>query len=697
MVNNSILHLKKFRAVTRWFGSALAFTCLAFFTAASPAAEGFPRPKIYYGEDLNGAPTTGWDYDLNGDGRTDYRKKDLDGDGVVDLYLNDRDFNGSFETVTEKSKLARGAQRHLIICVDSVPYSVMEELWREGHFRDFYQPSRVISTFPSDTNPALTEIFDTGKTPGMEDRYYDREKNRIIGGKWDHMVRRNRLTDMSFHGVFDYEEHPRYGALMYVAPCLVSDHDLERCRTVFWECYPKKSPREPIMLYIGSTDAISHKRGREGIRRQLLILEGILDEILYAAAGELRVSLFSDHGNNLVYSDPMIDLGGHLARHGFRLTTSLTRENDVVVPRLGLVGDVCMYTDHWNAESLAETLTTLRGVDFALYEKDGDIYAVGARGKAKISRRGERYRYQIIEGDPLGLAHVLKELEEYENLDGEGFADDDLWFEATKGHRYPDILRRAVVAITNHVVNRPDVILSLEEGFCYGSGAFVKMIDLLGTHGSARDTQSVGMAMSTSDPLPDYIRGPDLMAVLGEQKLELAPKVTLTATPRPTATPTPTATSTATATPTETPMATPTATSTPTPTPTATLTPFPTHTAIASPTTTPTPTPTPIAATHTASPAAPTTTPTITPAPPTATSTATATPTKTPTATYTPFPTPSPSITPVPTSTPTKSPTTMPTPTLTPAAPAATASPTTAPTLAAPPSTATPSPTRAPL
>ena len=619
MAGNSTPHLKEFKVVIHRFSSALAFGCLVCFTALSPAADGFPRPKIFYGEDINGAATTGWDYDRNDDGRIDYRKKDLDGDGVVDLYLNDRDLNGSFETVIEKSKLARGGQRHLIICVDSVPYAIMQELWREGHFRDFYQPSRVISTLPSDTNPALTEIFGTEKPPGVEDRYYDRDENRIIGGKWDHMVRRNRLTDMSFHGVFDYEEHPRYGALMYVAPCLVSDHDLERCRTMFWECYREKPPREPIILYIGSTDAVSRKRGREGVRRQLLMLEGILDEILYAAAGELRVSLFSDHGNNLVHSDPMIDLGHHLARNGFRLTSSLTRERDVVVPRFGLVGDVCMYTDHWNAEALAETLTTLRGVDFALYEKDGDIFAVGARGKAKISRRGEYYRYQIIEGDPLGLAHVLKELEEYENLDGEGFADDDLWFEATKGHRYPDILRRAVAAMTNHVVNRPDVILSLEEGFCYGSGAFVKMTDLLGTHGSARDTQSVGMAMSTSDPLPDYIRGPDLMAVLGEQKLELAPKVTLTATP------TPTATSTATATPTETPTATPTATSTPTPTSTATLTPVPTPTAIASPTTTPTPTPTPIAPTPTPPPAAP--------PPPTA-----ALPTAIPSPTHSPLP-----------------------------------------------------------
>ena len=573
MVSYSIPHLKKFKAVTRRFSLVLALACLACFTAPSPSAEGFPRPKMFYGEDINGAPTTGWDYDLNGDGRIDYRKRDLDGDGVVDVYLYDRDFSGSFETVIEKSKLARGAQRHLIICVDSVSWAVMDELWREGHFRDFYPPRRLIATFPSDTNPSLTEVFGTEKTPGVEDRYYDREKNRILGGRWDHMVRRNRLMDRSFHGVFEYEEHPRYGALMFIAPYRVSEHDLERCRTVFWKCYRENPPGEPIILYIGSTDAISHKRGREGIRRQLLMLEEILDEIMYATAGGFRITLFSDHGNNLVYSGQMIDLGGHLARNGFRLTTALTGEKDVVVPSFGLVGDVCLYTARENTEPLAETLTALRGVDFALYEKGGDVFVVGACGKARISRRGERYRYKTIEGDPLGLASALKELDEYENLDGEGFADDDLWFEATKGHCYPDILRRAVVAMTDHVVNRPDIILSLEEGFYYGSGAFAEMIDLLGTHGSARDTQTSGMAMSTSDPLPDYVRGSDLMAFLGEQKPELAPAAMPTATPVP-----PTATPTVTPAPrTATPKA------PPSPMPTATITPVAAHTAVASP------------------------------------------------------------------------------------------------------------------
>jgi hypothetical protein len=593
-------------------GTVIAVASLACFGATSLSAEGFPRPKIFHGEGLGSAAVAGWDYDVNGDGLVDYRKKDLDGDGVVDFYFIDRDFNKSFETVIERSTLPKEAQRRLVICVDSVPYTLMAELWRDGHFRDFHHPSRLISAFPSDTNPAMTEIFGTEKTPGVEDRHYDREEHRIVGGKWDHMVRKNRSTDTSFHRVFDYEEHPRYGALMYVAPYLVSDHDLKQCRKAFWRCYISKPPDEPIMLYVGSTDAITHKCGREGLERQLLRLEGMLDEIICATGGALRISLFSDHGNNLVNSDTMIDLESHLGRHGFRLATALTKEGDVVVPRFGLVGDVCLYTDKENRAPLAEALKSLEGVDFALYEKGGESFVVSARGKAKIGRLDDRYRYQPIEGDPLGLAEALKELDDYENLDADGFADDDLWFRALEGHDYPDILKRAMDAMTNHVVNRPDVVLSLKDGFCYGSGAFGKLINLLGTHGSANAAQSLGMVMSTAGPLPDYVRGADLLGLLDVKKSELVPTEMPTMQMSPSSTPTPTAPA-VTVTPAETPTEQMSPAPVPSETPTAQMSPAPKMSPAPqmSPSSTPTPTaPAPTAPTAMSTPAI---TPTATP------------------------------------------------------------------------------------
>ncbi|MCX6356371.1 MAG: hypothetical protein NT045_00570 [Candidatus Aureabacteria bacterium] len=506
---------------TRSLSPALRIVMLMLYLLAIPAASSgdgyFPAPRRYLTESIGAPPRSGWDYDLDGDGVIDYRKLDIDNDGVVDRALIDSDRNGTFETALDRAALAH-VPRHLIICVDSVPFALMDTLWREGHFRDFCPPGRVIAPFPSDTNPAFAELFGTARSGGVEDRYFDRAHNQIVGGTWDHLARPDRRTDRTFHSIFGYEQHPRYGAVMYAAPFLVADHDLKKCRETFWTIYTGQPEVNPIILYIGSTDAIGHKAGEAGMRRQLLLLEGILDEILYKSAGSLRVSIFSDHGNNLAYCDPMINLGAYLATHDFRLAETLRRPGDVVVPRFGLVGDACLYTREEQKPAAARAAATCPGVEFAVHAECGITFVTGPRGSAKIHRTGSRYRYEAVDGDPLMLASILEGLDGEGELDDEGFADDAAWFAATKGHRYPDILRRLVSAMENHVVNTPDVILSIEDGYCYGSPSFVRMIKLLGTHGSARDTQTFGMAMTTGGSLPAYIRAGDLMHALGEWK-----------------------------------------------------------------------------------------------------------------------------------------------------------------------------------
>ncbi|MDD5555866.1 MAG: alkaline phosphatase family protein [bacterium] len=527
------------------------------FLAALPSAAGarwvFPQPARFRGEGFHGVAVEGWDYDTNGDGRADWRKLDTDGDGVVDVYHVDRDSDGSFDARISRAERARAAARHLIICVDSVPHALMEELWREGRFRDFNPPSRLISTFPSDTNPAFAEILGTAKTPGIENRYFDRRRNRVTGGARDHLVRPNPRTDRTFHSAFDYEQHPRFGALIYVAPYMVADRDLRAARRTFWRLHRERPADEPIFLYIGSTDAIGHREGREGMRRQLLRLEEMLNEILHATEGDIRVSLFSDHGNNFVPSGRLVDLDGHLARHGFILAGSIRDGRDAVAPRFGLVGAAVLYADPRNRRPLAEALATLEGADFAVFEEGGEAVVIGARGSARISARGDRYACAIEEGDPLALGPIIEAMRGRGEMDDEGFADDASWFEALEGHVYPDVLRRLHEAVHNHVVNVPDVFVSLLDGYCSGSAFFTGAIDLKGTHGSAAAGQTLGIAMGNAGPLPPFIRGSDLMAAIGEPELRRTPPP-----PTPTGTPTPAPTETPEPAPTETPEPAPT-------------------------------------------------------------------------------------------------------------------------------------------
>ena len=49
--------------------------------------------------------------------------------------------------------------QRLILVLDGVPYQTIADLRAEGRFKHFHDPARMISTFPSSTNPAMVEIL----------------------------------------------------------------------------------------------------------------------------------------------------------------------------------------------------------------------------------------------------------------------------------------------------------------------------------------------------------------------------------------------------------------------------------------------------------------------------------------------------------------------------------------------------------
>src|SRR5688572_16183828 len=65
--------------------------------------------------------------------------------------------------------------RNVIICVDGVGISTISKMRAEGRFKRFHSPSRMISTFPSLTNAALSEILEPAGakvTGGYEDHFF---------------------------------------------------------------------------------------------------------------------------------------------------------------------------------------------------------------------------------------------------------------------------------------------------------------------------------------------------------------------------------------------------------------------------------------------------------------------------------------------------------------------------------------------
>jgi hypothetical protein len=398
--------------------------------------------------------------------------------------------------------------RRLVIVLDGVPYQTIEELRAEGRFRGFKNPARMISMFPSLTNVAMIEILQAGDSPGYEDHYYDRERNRILGTIQDRL-QGGKFIRGTFRETFDYHAPAFKGAMAYVAApagtIAVAHLDLSAFRKAF-----RKSNAPLFVAYIGETDSLTHLGGKKMLKSLLRSLDRTVEELISESEGRLEVEMFSDHGNN--YADyTSVELNDAINGAGFKTEKSLISPNSVVLPKYGLVGASTLFTSPENRARLAEVCAKTKGVDFAVYQSGGDVIElVSARGRARVSRDGERFRYEDAGGDPLGLVPIIAELKLRARVDANGFASREDWWRATMRHRYADPLRRLFDGFSKYVKNRADVIVSYEDGYMLGSPFLSLFAQMVATHGNLLRGETEGFAMSTRQELGEAVRGYEL-------------------------------------------------------------------------------------------------------------------------------------------------------------------------------------------
>ena len=135
---------------------------------------------------------------------------------------------------------------------------------------------------------------------------------------------------------------------------------------------------------------------------------------------------------------------------------------------------------------------------------------VSVRGRARVSRDGDRFRYEDAGGDPLGLVPIIAELKLRARVDASGFASREDWWRATMRHRYADPLRRLFDGFSKYVKNRADVIVSYEDGYMLGSPFLGLFAQMLATHGNLSRGETEGFAMSTRQELGEAVRGYEL-------------------------------------------------------------------------------------------------------------------------------------------------------------------------------------------
>jgi hypothetical protein len=398
--------------------------------------------------------------------------------------------------------------RRLVIVLDGVPFQTVAELRAEGRFRRFKEPARMISTFPSLTNAAMIEILQAEDSPGYEDHYFDRERNRLVGSIQDRL-NGGKFIQGTFRETFDYHAPAFKGSFAYLAApvgaIVVAHFDLTGFRKAF-----RRSDAPLFVAYIGETDSLAHLGGEKPLKSFLRTLDRMVEELIVESGGRLEVEMFSDHGNS--YADyTEVKLNDAINAAGFKTEKSLKQPNSVVLPKHGLVGASMLFTAAENRARLAAVCADVKGVDFTVYAPEENVVELTSkRGRARVLRDGDRYKYESFGGDPLDLNQIIEGMKSRGAMGEDGFASNDEWWQATRHHDYVDPLRRLFDGVSRYVKNRADVIVSYEDGYLLGSPFLSVFAQMCATHGNLLRGETEGFAMSTRQSLNEAVRGYEL-------------------------------------------------------------------------------------------------------------------------------------------------------------------------------------------
>ncbi len=407
-------------------------------------------------------------------------------------------------------------RRHLIICVDGLPFFTLEKMCARGQFAIFRKPARLIAPFPSLTNTGVVEVLKplgVSEARGYEDYYYDPVRDRMRGGLFARF-RRATFIDGTFRKAFDYHPSPVAMNLEYAVPPLSPWIDARRTLSQIRRNF-RKSDAPTYLAYLGATDALAHVGGERMLRNVLSALDDMCRDIVLSAGGQVDVTVFSDHGNQFV-RQRKTDLRRRLESAGFKPGGDLKKEGAVVQPCYGLVGSAVLYAEERKKSKLAAAAAGAEGVDFATYLQGDVVHMVTRAGQATIEQRGPWYRYGAHLGDPLALEPVLRSLAAAGRMREDGFVADADLFGATAEHEYPDALRRLWEGMTNHVVHPASVIVSLKDGYYEGSALLDLFAVLQSAHGNLRRNQSEGVLMTTRCDLPEFVRAADAWSLISK-------------------------------------------------------------------------------------------------------------------------------------------------------------------------------------
>lgn len=438
-----------------------------------------------------------------------------DANGRVNRLGYDANGQGKATEIVNLDALTCQHSRHLVIILDGFGYDVVKDFYDRGGLRVCYPPSKVIAPYPTLTDTSLEDALGGMPCPGFEALYYDRIRNKVVGGALAYLNGENE----PYNHQLQYRANSILDAVGYLYPSAVFRKELRDAKAVF----DKRLTKETLAYFVSSA-GISTKFGAAGQLEALRGVEQLVNQVLYETHGLTKITITADHGHSYTPSTA-IPIDKHLLARGWRLCDSLKEPKDVAYIQFGLETYAAFSTR--SPGPLAKDLMDCDGVELASYA-DGDAVVVLGRGvpaqgasqpaakspvqSAVVRMKNGRYAYQMTSGDPLGLKDVLAKV----IPDDQGYYSPQDLMQATIDAYYPlamERLWRAHFGLADHV---PDVIVSLEDRFYSGSTSFGGAVSIASTHGALNRRNSTTFIMSTAGPLPPAMRSGEVPAAMKE-------------------------------------------------------------------------------------------------------------------------------------------------------------------------------------
>ena len=369
----------------------------------------------------------------------------------------------------------------------------------------YFPVSRMVSTFPSLSDIAWTDIFGDRPLPGYQRIYFSTAANAEI-------YTSDISTTMEYERQMDWQVESGFRRGMgYLFPMHAYEYEIGQMSENFWKT---TSTSTNYYAYVRASDDAQH------LDRDIFAMLGRLDQELqdlrarYRAreGRDLQIVILSDHGHNHAGRGRRVEVRSFLEQAGYRLAQSIVSPKDVVLPDGGIESWVEIHNAPAETEKLAQLLCHLQGVDVLtapVIDQTNKFLVLNSKSERAVidwNPANNSFRYSTGNGDPINYRPVVEALARNHQLDADGFATAADWLAATVTNRYPLALERMVRGLTRNTLNPATILISLDnhyvnDGWLVQQGS--RLVPCGSTHGGLDDLNSDGILLSNFAPTHD--------------------------------------------------------------------------------------------------------------------------------------------------------------------------------------------------